>query len=93
MSAPPHSKSGIHAKLNITFIFYIKLYFRFKRKQLRNLFCERELVPFISDQSVSLHLGQLVGQGAAVHAEIVGELLSGKRNRELAAAILDGLFR
>ena len=44
-------------------------------------------------QSLITHFTEFNGQSAALDSEIVGELLSGKRNRELAAAILDGLFR
>ena len=43
------------------------------------------------EQPVPLHFAQLVRQGAAVRAEIIGKLLAVERDIERIAAVLHGL--
>ena len=43
-------------------------------------------------QSVPLHLAQLIGQRAAVHIEIIGQLLAVEGNREALAPAADRLL-
>ena len=45
-----------------------------------------------ADQAILLHLAQLVGQGAPVHAQIVRQLLAGIRDRKAVTAVPLCLF-
>ena len=57
------------------------------------MFRKYKLILSIGNETVLPHFGQLVRQGAAVYAKIIGKLLSGKRYGKLVAAILNDLFR
>lgn len=52
---------------------------------------ELELVAADMNQAVALHLRELVRQGAAVDAQVAGELLAVVRDREAAASGSRGL--
>ena len=47
----------------------------------------------VSNQTVLLHLGQLIGHGAAVYGKIVGKLLAVKGDGEVRASVFQRLLR
>ena len=52
---------------------------------------EHKMALFVCDKSVALHAAQLGGQRTAVHAEVVGQLLTVERNVERVRAVLHRL--
>ena len=52
---------------------------------------EHKMTLFVCDKSVALHAAQLGGQRTAVHAEVVGQLLTVERNVERVRAVLHRL--
>ena len=46
---------------------------------------QAEAAPAAGQQAVPLHFGQLIGQRAAFHIQIIGKLLAVERDREAAA--------
>ena len=53
---------------------------------------EHKMALFVCDKSVALHAAQLGGQRTAVHAEVVGQLLTVERNVERVRAVLHRLL-
>lgn len=52
---------------------------------------EHKMALFVCDKSVALHAAQLGGQRTAVHAEVVGQLLTVERDVERVRAVLHRL--
>ena len=71
------------------FSFYIRLSQRERLLQhhvpQRVRFQQLEAAPISLQQAVPLHFGQLIGQCAAFHIQIIGKLLAVERDREAAA--------